>query len=164
MAALNPRQINFCNEYVKDYNATQAAIRAKYSAKTAGSQAHDLLKKPEVQALIETLKADAMRALHMGRDEILFRLASVVRHDSRKLLDPETGDRKKAWEVDESTWINQDVKASDRNKALELLARHANLFAEEGKTAGAAVGEALAAVLKRAQDNGEGVGSLIGKS
>ncbi len=47
--ALNDKQRRFVGEYLIDLNATQAAIRAGYSEKTAGQQAFDLLKKPEIQ-------------------------------------------------------------------------------------------------------------------
>ena len=56
MARLNPKQKRFCEEYIVDLNATQAAIRAGYSERTAGSQAHDLLKKPEIQTYIAKLQ------------------------------------------------------------------------------------------------------------
>lgn len=50
--SLNPKQAAFVREYLVDFNATQAAIRAGYSKKTAASQAHDLLKKPDIQAAL----------------------------------------------------------------------------------------------------------------
>lgn len=50
--ALTPKQRRFAEEYLVDLNATQAAIRAGYSKHTAGSQGHDLLKKPEIRALV----------------------------------------------------------------------------------------------------------------
>ena len=52
---MNEKQKRFCEEYLIDCNATQAAIRAGYSEKTAGSQAFDLLKKPEIQNYIAEL-------------------------------------------------------------------------------------------------------------
>lgn len=64
--SLNPRQIIFAYEYCKDFNATQAGIRAGYSPKTAGSQAHDLLKNPEIKALIEDRKEEI--AIHAKID------------------------------------------------------------------------------------------------
>lgn len=51
--ALNPKQALFVKEYLVDKNATRAAKSAGYSAKTAGSQGHDLLKNPEIAAEIE---------------------------------------------------------------------------------------------------------------
>lgn len=55
--ALNDKQRRFVDEYLVDLNATQAAIRAGYSPKTAGSQAFDLLKKPEIHEYIEERRA-----------------------------------------------------------------------------------------------------------
>lgn len=56
---LNDKQMAFVREYLVDFNATQAAIRAGYSKKTAGSQAHDLLKKPEIQACLKEFREKA---------------------------------------------------------------------------------------------------------
>ena len=49
---LTPKQERFVQEYLIDLNATQAAIRAGYSAKTAEQQGYQLLQKPSVQAAI----------------------------------------------------------------------------------------------------------------
>lgn len=49
---VTPKQRRFVHEYLFDLNGTQAAIRAGYSAKTAASQAYDLLRKPEIAALV----------------------------------------------------------------------------------------------------------------
>jgi phage terminase small subunit len=49
MTELNPRQLAFCNEYAKDCNATQAYIRAGYSAKGAEVSASQLLTNPKVK-------------------------------------------------------------------------------------------------------------------
>ncbi|MNO93117.1 Terminase small subunit [compost metagenome] len=51
--ALTAKQERFVQEYLKDLNATQAALRAGYSDKTAGSVGHENLKKPEIAAEIE---------------------------------------------------------------------------------------------------------------
>lgn len=49
MKKLTPKQQRFVEEYLIDLNATQAAIRAGYSEKTAGAVGHENLKKPEIQ-------------------------------------------------------------------------------------------------------------------
>jgi len=46
---LTPKQRLFVAEYLKDFNATQAAMRAGYSKKTAYSIGQENLKKPEIQ-------------------------------------------------------------------------------------------------------------------
>lgn len=51
--ALNPKQQRFVQEYLVDLNATQAAIRAGYSEKTAGQIGAENLKKPEIASLIK---------------------------------------------------------------------------------------------------------------
>lgn len=53
MASLTPKQQRFVEEYLIDLNATQAAIRAGYSEKTAYSVGHENLKKPEIQKAIQ---------------------------------------------------------------------------------------------------------------
>jgi phage terminase small subunit len=69
--ALNPKRAAFVREYLIDLNATQAAIRAGYSPKTAGAQGHDLLKNPEIQAELEQALAQrAERVLVTAEDVI----------------------------------------------------------------------------------------------
>lgn len=53
MANLTPKQQRFVEEYLIDLNATQSAIRAGYSEKTAYSVGHENLKKPEIQKAIQ---------------------------------------------------------------------------------------------------------------
>jgi phage terminase small subunit len=62
MAKLTPKQLRFVDEYLVDLNATQAAIRAGYSAKTANEQGARLLSNVMVQAaLAERMKAREQR-------------------------------------------------------------------------------------------------------
>ena len=58
--SLNPKQRAFCIEYIKDHNATQAAIRAGYSEKTAYSQGQRLLKNVEASRFVAELEKDAV--------------------------------------------------------------------------------------------------------
>jgi len=61
--ALNSKQQLFVKEYLVDKNATRAAKAAGYSAKTAGAQGHDLLKKPEIATAIQKgLEAQVIEA------------------------------------------------------------------------------------------------------
>ena len=53
---MNDKQARFVQEYCKDFNATQAAIRAGYAKNSAGQQAHDLLKNTEIAEAIEDRK------------------------------------------------------------------------------------------------------------
>lgn len=62
MKIMNKKTKKFCHEYIIDLNATQAAIRAGYSEKTAYSIGHRLLKNVEAQALIKELQTDLQKA------------------------------------------------------------------------------------------------------
>lgn len=67
----NARHERFCQEYVVDLNATQAYIRAGYSANGAGQSAEKLLKKAEVAARIEELKAGVTQRLELTQEKVI---------------------------------------------------------------------------------------------
>lgn len=77
--ALNDKQRRFAEEYLVDMNATQAAIRAGYSAKTAGSQGHDLLKNPEIQQAIQEGREALSSRSAMSASDVIARLAEIAR-------------------------------------------------------------------------------------
>ena len=77
------KQILFIAEYMKDFNATQAAIRAGYSPKTAYSIGQELLKKPEIA---EEIKRQIEERI-MKADEISIRLADIARGNIADLMD-----------------------------------------------------------------------------
>ncbi|WP_372675262.1 terminase small subunit [Aquicoccus sp.] len=81
-----PAQRRFCREYVLDWNGTQAAIRAGYSPKTAGSQAHDLLKKPEIRTEIGRLEREAAEKLEIQHTDLLKRLWDTATGDVNDLV------------------------------------------------------------------------------
>ena len=71
------RRHRFVQEYLVDLNATQAAIRAGYSPRTAGSQAHDLLKVPEIRAAIQAGMDARAQRVGMTADEVLRELRVI---------------------------------------------------------------------------------------
>lgn len=80
---LNPREARFAQEYVQDLNATKAAARAGYSAKTAYAKGSQLLKKVEVRAEVDRLLLCAMEAKIMSASETLAELSKVARSSFR---------------------------------------------------------------------------------
>lgn len=80
---LNLREQRFVVEYVIDLNATQAAIRAGYSAKTAGQKGHQLLKKVQIKAEIDKLIQSIMEEKIMSASETLAELSKVARSSFR---------------------------------------------------------------------------------
>lgn len=75
--ALNDKQSAFCEEYLIDLNATQAAIRAGYSKKTAAQIGEKLLRKVEIQEKIQQLKNERSARTDITADAVIRRLAEI---------------------------------------------------------------------------------------
>ena len=81
MANLTPKQQRFVEEYLIDLNATQAAIRAGYSEKTAYSVGHENLKKPEIQKAIQEAQETLSNKTQLTVDMVVNFLNGVCRHE-----------------------------------------------------------------------------------
>lgn len=143
MRGLTPKQAAFVAEYLKDLNATQASIRAGYSAKTAGWIGQQLLAKPHVaQAVADAMAARTQRT-QIDADHVLRRLAEQDAADLADILnDDGTIKPVREWPavwrrglvagVEVVTFGNVEkgfgeitkLKLADRMKNLELLGRH----------------------------------------
>lgn len=140
-------------EYLVDLNATQAAIRAGYSPKTAGSQAFDLLKKPEIAAAIEAARLKHASNAGLSIERVLLEAQRLAFFDIRKLVDKD-GNPLPINELDDDTAAaiqglelasersrDEDgmettvrkYKAADKNAALERLFKHLGLFERDNK-------------------------------
>lgn len=78
MAKMTERQQRFCDEYLIDLNATQAAIRAGYAEKRAAEQAYQLLQKTTVQGYIQKRKAERVQRTEITQDMVLRELANIA--------------------------------------------------------------------------------------
>lgn len=127
---MNAKQKRFCDEYLVDCNATQAAIRAGYSARTANEQAARLLANVSIKAYID----EKMERLHNERtadaQEVLEYLTAVMRgqQTEQTLISVGDGVQKIG---------NIEVGARDRLKAAELIGKRFGLFKEGLELAGA---------------------------
>lgn len=145
---LTPKQQRFCEEYLIDLNATQAAIRAGYSAKTADKIGSQLLGKTRVLSEIDQLKKARAQSTGITAERVLQEIAKLAFFDPRKLLNDD-GTPKKIHELDDETAMavagidivtkgNDDVgyadvmkiKLADKGQNLERLGRHLKLFTE----------------------------------
>lgn len=150
---MNGKQKAFASEYVIDYNATQAAIRAGYSERSAYSQAHELLKKPEIQAAIRELEADSSMRTAVTKDMVIKELARVAFVDPRRLFE-DNGTPKDITMLDDDTaaalasvdiyeefdyngeerelvGYTKKYKWSDKLRALEMLGKHLGMFTDK---------------------------------
>lgn len=83
---LSPKQAQFVREYLIDLNATQAAIRAGYSEKTAYSIGHENLSKPEIAEAIAVAQAERAKRTEITADMVLSELAKIGFADIRKAV------------------------------------------------------------------------------
>lgn len=118
---MNARQKRFCDEYLIDCNAKQAAIRAGYSPKTAYSIGNENLNKPELKAYIEQQLEEMHNAKTADAQEVLEYLTSVMRGECKEQTLKLIGEGVQ-------TITDIDVAAKERLKAAELIGKRYGLF------------------------------------
>lgn len=126
MNKLNDKQKRFCEEYLKDMNGTQAAIRAGYSEKTAKSIANENLTKPDIQTYIKELQADVQKRNEISIDEIVQNLIEI-KNRCMQNVPVMTYDKVKKDYVqvqDENGRGIWKFDAAGALKALDLLMKH----------------------------------------
>ena len=130
IVAMNAKQKRFCDEYLIDCNATQAAIRTGYSEKTAYSQGQRLLKNVEVKTYIEQRMSEKEKNLIADQDEVLKYLTSVLRgeSESEEIVIENIGDY-----TSEARTMKKAPSEKDRLKAAELLGKRYSLFKDNVK-------------------------------
>lgn len=138
--ALTEKQKRFCNEYLIDLNATQAAIRAGYSEKSARFIGNENLTKPYIQEYIEKLMNDKHSGLIASQDEVLETLTAVMRREKKEQVVTSERHRKSFFD-DEGRKVTEDMeipvtveidtRISDVNKAAELLGKRYGLFSDK---------------------------------
>lgn len=143
MAKLTEKQQRFVDEYLIDLNATQAAIRAGYSPKTAQEQGSQNLSKLMVQQAIAEQMADRSRRTGVNQDRIVLELARIAFAKITDIVDSEgkikstaTDDdlaciesvKYKGSESETSSSVEREVKLSSKLKALELLGKHLGMW------------------------------------
>lgn len=133
MAGLTDKQKRFCDEYLIDLNATQAAIRAGYSERTARKIGQENLTKPDIRQYIDQRMAEKESALIACQDEVLKYLTSVMRGESQstEIVVEGLGDG-----VSEAREIQKRPSEKDRLKAAELLGKRYSMFKEKLEVSG----------------------------
>ena len=127
MVILTPKQKRFCEEYLIDMNATQAAIRAGYSEETAYSIGQRLLKNVEVETYIDDILEKISSERIATAQEVMEHLTSEMRGQIKEecVIVENTGDY-----ISEGKIIEKTVTPKDRIKAAELLGRRYKLFTD----------------------------------
>ena len=154
-SGLTPKQARFVQEYLMDVNATQAAIRAGYSAKTARSVGAENLTKPDIQAALATERQRLAATLQITPERVLQEYARLAFADLRRVASWDTAgvrfhdsaaladqDAEAVAEVHEDTRIvataegevrtvKKRLKMHDKKGALDSLAKHLKLFSDD---------------------------------
>ena len=135
MSKLTAKQEAFCEEYLIDLNATQAAIRAGYSEDTAAVIGCENLTKPNVAELIANLKEERSNRVSVSADDVL--------KDLLYLKDVCLGKEEiTVTDSDGSLTTTKVFKEAGANKALESLGKHLKMFTDKTEVTGKD-GEAL---------------------
>ena len=117
---LNEKQKKFCEEYIIDFNGTQAAIRAGYSKKTAYSMASENLRKPEVQAYLKELIENRNKRTGITQDEVVRDIIKVK--DRCMQAEPVMFMGKQVQDEEGNNLWKFDSQGA--NKALDMLMKH----------------------------------------
>lgn len=115
---LKPKELTFAEEWLKTTNATQSAIKAGYSERTAYSAGNRLLKKVEVKQYIDERLAEMQESGIADTNEVMQFLSSTMRGDI-----PDQ--------------FGLDPALNDRLKAAELLGKRYKLFTDKQEISGA---------------------------
>lgn len=127
---MNAKQRKFCDEYLISGNATDAAIKAGYSPKTAKQIGSENLAKPDLRAYID----EQLEKLHSAKiadaGEVMEYLTSVMRGEHSEQVLMLVGDGMQ-------TITDIKVSAKERIKAAELIGKRYALFSDKMDLGGA---------------------------
>lgn len=125
---LRGREEKFCLEYIVDYNATQAAIRAGYSEKSASNAGYRLLKKDEVFARVCELQKEFNKTrCFEDKERVLAESWSVyeIATAAKPVLE---------WDYDEHKYVETgeyQIDGKTAVKTLELIAKMSGLLTDK---------------------------------
>ena len=151
MSKLNPKQKRFVSEYLIDLNATQAAIRARYSVKTANEQGARLLANVSVADAIQEAMAEREKKTKVSAEYVVNKLHEIAEMDILDIMNDDMSFKPvsqwpKVWrqylsgiDVSEiiaggeevTVRILKKLKWPDKIKNLELIGRHLKMFTDK---------------------------------
>lgn len=152
MAKLTEKQKLFVSEYLIDLNATQAAIRAGYSPKTAEQIGYQMLKKTSVSDAIAQAMAERSKRTGITADRVLNELAMIGFANAADIINfgaaTVKGDasredtaciqsvKVKTIPTDAGDITEREVKLYDKKSALELIGKHLGMFKDKLEVSG----------------------------
>lgn len=156
--ALTPKQRRFVEEYLKDLNASQAAIRAGYTTRRASEMGYQLLHRPEVANAIAELQAERAQRTQIDADYVLRRMIEIDQMDVLDIMSDTmelrpVSEWPKVWRQYLSGFdlaelfegrgedrtiagVLKKIRWPDKVKNLELLGRHLGMFKDKVELTG----------------------------
>lgn len=128
---LTPKQKAFAEYYIETGNATESAIKAGYSKKTARVIGQENLLKPALKSYIDEKMKELEDQRIAKADEVLKYLTRVIRGEETEqiVVTENIGDF-----MSEARVINKELSAKDKIKAAELLGKRYRLFVDKVDT------------------------------
>ncbi len=157
---MTPKQQRFIEEYLIDFNATQAAIRAGYSKKTAGKIGHENLQKHEIKSQIESEKKRLAKQAEIEAINVIKELNRIGFSDirnvmgwySKKVIVNQVNHNHTVLELKDAKDIPDSIASCikeightangikivlyDKQKALELLGRYLGMWVDKTEHSG----------------------------
>lgn len=144
MAKLTEKQRRFVAEYLIDLNATQAAIRAGYSVKTAKDIGSQNLAKLNISQAIAERMAERSKRTGVNQDRVVLELAKIAFINAADVIDSDDATIKAGATADdtaaiqsvkvkviptkEGEGVEREIRLNDKLKALELLGKHLGMW------------------------------------
>jgi phage terminase small subunit len=165
---LTQREALFVLEYLKDQNATQAAIRISHSARSAHVTGCRYMARPLVVAAIAQHAKKLESKLEMSIERTLLEVTRIAYFDFGRLFD-EDGRLKAIADLDDDTraalteieaigHITTRVKSASKITALDMLMKHYGLYKKDNKQKGAGVSDAVTGLLEAIRGGNSGPG------
>lgn len=146
---MTKKQKIFCEEYLIDLNATQAAIRAGYSSDTAKEIGCENLTKPNIRTYIDKAMAERSKRTGVNSDRVVMELAKIAFVNATDVIDTKTATVKETALPEDTAAIQsvkvktfgedgleREIKMADKMKALELLGKHLGMFKDKIELSG----------------------------
>ena len=149
MDNLTDKQARFCEEYVIDFNATQAAIRAGYSKKTAGQIGEQNINKPAIRTRLRELQQRASKHLEITHEDLLSQLKTWAESDITETLGLTTDElkqlpvqvRRLITKAKRTTREHRDGSIEEvveihfvsKEAALDMIAKHIGFYEKDNK-------------------------------
>lgn len=129
---LTPQQEMFCQEYIVDYNGTQAAIRAGYSEKNARTHASRMLTNANILSRVRAIQKERLEKLAVTQESVILKLLEI--YDRCMQAKPVM-----EWDYNERKYVATGEYTFDSRgalNALEMIGKHLAMFTNKIKHSG----------------------------